>query len=346
MIISNGETVSPLGVTDVPDENWRPIPGTRLLYSVSDAGLARSNGRLVRPRNGAKPYLVPPRILSTPPGSDGYPFFNARVGGKTISMRVHQCVALAFLGPVPEGQEVRHKNGVRSDCRLDNLEYGTRTRNIEDAKRHGTFPLGVDRPGAKITPQDVVAIYTSDESASVLALRHGISRGHVSIIRSGGAWSEVTAGLTRGRPRRGVGGNAKITPEQAVEIFAGADSDAEAAARHGLTRHAVRNIRSGKAWGEFTGGLVKPVRVRKGVSRKLSDADVLRILSEPGTLKAVAARNGVSRHTVYLIRKGRTRKNITRPQTVCPDPPPVDSPQLVVGCAADRGTVGTDDFHD
>ena len=49
-------------------------------------------------------------------------------------MPVHQVVLLAFVGPVPAGQEVRHKDGDPSNCCLGTLEYGTRSQNIGDAK--------------------------------------------------------------------------------------------------------------------------------------------------------------------------------------------------------------------
>lgn len=37
-----------------------------------------------------------------------------------------------FVGSPEKGQEVRHKNGIPTDNRLENLEYGTRTENILD----------------------------------------------------------------------------------------------------------------------------------------------------------------------------------------------------------------------
>lgn len=67
--------------------------------------------------------------------STGYPTVCL---GRGNSRTVHSLVAEAFLGPCPEGYEVRHKNGDRKNPRLVNLEYGTRGENIKDAVRHGT----------------------------------------------------------------------------------------------------------------------------------------------------------------------------------------------------------------
>ena len=53
---------------------------------------------------------------------------------------VHSLVAEAFIGPCPEGMEVRHRNGDQTNSRLSNLTYGTHADNMQDAIRHGTNP--------------------------------------------------------------------------------------------------------------------------------------------------------------------------------------------------------------
>ena len=50
---------------------------------------------------------------------------------------VHALVAEAFLGPRPEGQQVRHVNTDSRDNRATNLAYGTHLDNAQDAVRHG-----------------------------------------------------------------------------------------------------------------------------------------------------------------------------------------------------------------
>ena len=51
---------------------------------------------------------------------------------------VHILVTRAFLGEPPPGQEVNHRDGVRMNARLDNLEYLTTAGNII----HGWRELG------------------------------------------------------------------------------------------------------------------------------------------------------------------------------------------------------------
>src|SRR5690606_11217835 len=57
-------------------------------------------------------------------------------GGK--SYRVHRLVMEAFVGPLPEGMEVRHLDDDPDNNALSNLVYGTRSENLEDRVRLGT----------------------------------------------------------------------------------------------------------------------------------------------------------------------------------------------------------------
>ena len=49
---------------------------------------------------------------------------------------IHRSVALAFLGETPDGMEVCHNNGIKSDNRLENLRFDTRSKNMLDVIRH------------------------------------------------------------------------------------------------------------------------------------------------------------------------------------------------------------------
>lgn len=60
--------------------------------------------------------------------------------GVTLSGKnkyVHQLVLLTFVGEPTEKQEVRHVNGVPTDNRLENLQYGTCSENIRDTYMQG-----------------------------------------------------------------------------------------------------------------------------------------------------------------------------------------------------------------
>jgi hypothetical protein len=120
-------------------ETWKPVVGRETEYEVSDLGKVRSLDRSWKQLgNGGKYYTRNQKGKMLKPGlaSSGYPTVAL---GRGRTKTVHSLVAEAFIGPRPEGCEVRHKNGVRDDPRACNLEYGTRTENIYDAVKHGTW---------------------------------------------------------------------------------------------------------------------------------------------------------------------------------------------------------------
>lgn len=174
----------------MPDlEIWRPVVGAEGLYDVSSLGRVRSIPRTVIRKRF--PLTIPGGIL-TPILNKGYPRVTMRIGGKTVYRFPHQMVAAAFIGLCPDGQEVRHKDGIRAHPELTNLEYGTRAQNIDDAKRHQTFPILENRPGAVLTQEQAIAIAQDRRTAQAIADEYGVSIGCITGIRYGRNWASVT----------------------------------------------------------------------------------------------------------------------------------------------------------
>lgn len=120
-------------------EEWRDIPGWEGMYQASDHGRIRSLDRDIEAKGvsgGTRHY--PGRIRKPHTGEFGHQFvslFNAR---RETRRSVHSLVALAFLGPRPEGLYVCHNNGNASDNRPENLRYDTASANNYDMAKHGT----------------------------------------------------------------------------------------------------------------------------------------------------------------------------------------------------------------
>lgn len=114
------------------EERWLPVVGYEGLYEVSDLG----NVRVVF---SSKHSHIGKTIGSTK--NTGYrEVVLTGPDGVKSSHRVHKLVLLAFVGPAPVGLECNHKNGVKTDNRLENLEWVTRS----EQHLHRVHVLGSD----------------------------------------------------------------------------------------------------------------------------------------------------------------------------------------------------------
>lgn len=154
-------------------EEWRAIPGFPC-YEVSSLGRVRS------PRC--------PDGMTLWEDKDGYPCIRLFRAGKGHVRPVHRLMGEAFFGPRPEGLVTRHLNGDNKDNRLSNLSYGTQAENQFDSVRHGTKPLGDQKPNAKLTWKAVEEIRASPESNQALADRFGVHNVTISQVRLGKRW--------------------------------------------------------------------------------------------------------------------------------------------------------------
>lgn len=123
-------------------ETWRPVVGFEGWYEVSDLGRVRSVDRVVTMAGRWAGALTrrAGRVRKPRLQSNGYLFVNLSREGNLTIQNVHQMVARAFLGPRPPAHDVCHGNGDKTDNRLENLRYDTRSANNHDRVRHGTHP--------------------------------------------------------------------------------------------------------------------------------------------------------------------------------------------------------------
>ena len=134
---------------DTTHERWRPIEGWDD-YEVSDQGRLRSWKFCRR-----TPRDVLPRILRQDVLPVGYRQITLKDKGTRRREYTHRLVLAAFVGPCPEGHQVAHWNGDKSDNRLTNLRYCTASENYDDKIRHGADTRGTRNYNASLTAADV-----------------------------------------------------------------------------------------------------------------------------------------------------------------------------------------------
>ncbi len=172
-------------VIDLSNEEWRRAPGFDG-YAISNCG------RFARILNSGMRSIRYSGIHKS-----GYRYCFPYVDGKKISAKVHRLVALAFIGDPPaEKPQVNHINGIRNDCRVENLEWMSNRENARHAQKAGLFVQfrGSSNGTAKLTEERVAEIKTLRRQGvprQEVARRIGCNSGTVWFIDHGRQWTHV-----------------------------------------------------------------------------------------------------------------------------------------------------------
>jgi|SRR5215471_3098851 len=179
-------------------EEWRPVVGWEDTYEVSDLGQVRRiapnstwrGGNRIHPQTGKRIGVNPQRLMK-PMLKDGRPTVCLSRGiGTEKWPSIHTLVAAAFLGPRPHGMTVNHKDGDKTNNRLENLEYLSN----RDQQLHA-LATGLARPFAfrKLTDEQALEIFTDrTRSGRELARMFGVTQVLVSAIRTGKSYRWAT----------------------------------------------------------------------------------------------------------------------------------------------------------
>lgn len=97
------------------EEIWKPIEGYEGLYDVSSLGNIKN--------------IITYRILKPVRNGYGYLRVFLRKNNKTFTLKVHRLVALAFIPNPKNKPQINHKNGIKSDNKVSNLEWSTAKEN-------------------------------------------------------------------------------------------------------------------------------------------------------------------------------------------------------------------------
>lgn len=165
-------------------------------YSVSSTGLVRNN--------------LTELILKGSKNQKGYLMVDLKYRGRRKNITVHTLVALNFIGERPDGFQINHIDGIKTNNSVENLEYVTPSENCIHALKSGLVPnrkysgkprnqnltrLEKNLKISKLTELDVVEIKICLKASLIsqkeLAKIFNISPAIISEIKTGKIWNTI-----------------------------------------------------------------------------------------------------------------------------------------------------------
>jgi hypothetical protein len=110
-------------------EIWKDVVGYEGYYVVNQFGIAKSLDREV-PDKRLGVRSIKGQNLKNYKDLNGYLFYQLWKNKKSKTAFIHRLLGEAFLCNPENKSDINHKNGVRDDNRLENLEWATRSENV------------------------------------------------------------------------------------------------------------------------------------------------------------------------------------------------------------------------
>lgn len=187
--------------TENVGEVWRPVPGYDGKYLVSNTGEVKTlvnRGGRPRTDSGRK------RALNT--NSKGYLYASLRSRGVSRNVFVHRMVVAAFVGPIPEGMQVNHKDGNKQNNHLSNLECVTSLQNVRHAVEVLQNHARGERHGRSSATNETISrlweMLADGVAPADASRRLGFSKGFAGVLLRGETWKHFDSDAKRRVLRR------------------------------------------------------------------------------------------------------------------------------------------------
>lgn len=166
----------------------------RLSEMLHNNAYVSEDGIIVKIRSAVNHH---PKVLKTSVDRNGYETLNYAIKGEEREYHgVHRLVADAFIPRVEGKNFVNHKDGCKTNNRVYNLEWCTKSENTRHA-----FSTGLKKPTTgeahgmvRLTAKEVAEIkeaINKGESGASIARRYNISTTNVSSIKNNKIWKAI-----------------------------------------------------------------------------------------------------------------------------------------------------------
>lgn len=159
------------------------IEDTNNEYSVTSTGKVISNKSNIYLRTRIDRY--------------GYELVTLWVSGKAFTKKVHRLVAIAFLENTLKKETVNHKDGLKTNNNVENLEWMSVEENHRHAFNTGLHSVGEHRKAGrdvKLKDTDIVEIrkmFKDGLGNTAIGKMFGVSCGCIYSIRINKSWRHI-----------------------------------------------------------------------------------------------------------------------------------------------------------
>lgn len=173
----------------------KDIPGYEGLYAITKRGRVWSYRRKINNKDG-RTRIIGGRYLKPCLNQTGYYAISLSDGIKKSSYLLHRLIALTYIPKVDGKDFINHIDGVKTNNKISNLEWCTRSENVLHAEAHGLMrhPKGEDSGTSKVTEEQVREIrrrFSEGEFCYKIAEDFPLGKSAVNYIANGTTWKHL-----------------------------------------------------------------------------------------------------------------------------------------------------------
>ena len=150
-------------VTNITDEIWKDIKGFEGLYQVSNKGRIKRLYRPVIDKRGIV-QIFNESLLTCTINVYGYYQTTLRKNGRKINIKLHRCVAEAFIDNPYNKPLVDHIDGNKLNNTSDNLRWVTNSENILNENTYNRFKENV----TKARKSERIPVHQLDDNYNII----------------------------------------------------------------------------------------------------------------------------------------------------------------------------------
>jgi hypothetical protein len=128
----------------------------------------------------------------------GYDRVHLRKDNKEFNKFMHVLVYNTFIGKIPNGYEINHKDGNKLNNKIDNLELTTRSGNIKHAYENNLMDRkGIKHPRSILKENDIIKIrklLKNGFTQRYIGELFGVKRSTIQNIKCNKNWKHIKGG--------------------------------------------------------------------------------------------------------------------------------------------------------